>query len=198
VERPAAKAANATIRNELAALRRMFTLAIQASKIAQAPHVPSLRVSNSRSGFFEMEHFLAVLKHLPVDLRPVVEFAYLTGWRRSEILGLEWRNVDFRAGEVRLDPGATKNGEARTFPFSAYPPLGELLKWQRKRTVAVEKKIKRIVATCSTATGGPSSTSVALGRRRMKRPGFAVVSSTTSGEWPFATSNAPGFPARSR
>jgi len=53
--------------------------------------------------------------------------------------------VDFRAGEVRLDPGATKNGEARTFPFSAYPPLGELLKWQRERTVSVEKKTKRIV-----------------------------------------------------
>ena len=53
--------------------------------------------------------------------------------------------MDFRAGEVRLDPGATKNGEARTFPFSAYPPLGELLKWQRERTVSVEKKTKRIV-----------------------------------------------------
>jgi integrase len=144
-ERQAAKAANATIRNELAALRRMFTLAIQADKVAQAPYVPSPRVSNTRSGFFEMEQFHSVLKHLPVDLRPVVEFAYLTGWRRGEILGLEWRNVDFRAGEVRLDPGATKNSEARTFPFSAYPPLGELLKWQQERTVAVEKKIKRIV-----------------------------------------------------
>jgi len=145
-ERQTAKAANATIRNELAALRRMFTLAIQASKVAQAPYIPSPRVSNTRSGFFEMEQFRSVLKHLPVDLRPVVEFAYLTGWRRSEILELEWRNVDFRAGEVRLDPGATKNDEGRTFPFSAYPPLGELLKWQRERTVAVEKTTKRIVS----------------------------------------------------
>ena len=32
---------------------------------------------------------------------------------------LEWRQVDFNAGEVRLDPGTTKNGEGRTFPFTA-------------------------------------------------------------------------------
>src|SRR6266478_1964633 len=65
------------------------------------------------------------------------------GWR-GEILGLEWRNVDFRAGEVRLDPVATS-------------------------------------VACSTTTVGPSSTSVARGRRRVKRPEFAVVSCTTFG-----------------
>jgi hypothetical protein len=26
--------------------------------------------------------------------------------------------VDFSAGEVRLDPGTTKNDEGRTFPFT--------------------------------------------------------------------------------
>ena len=96
----------------------MFTLAVQAGKVVGAPYIPSVEVRNVRSGFFEMEQFRSVLKHLPVDLRPVVEFAYLTGWRRSEILGLEWRNVDFRAGEVRLDPGAdeetTKGAPSRS------------------------------------------------------------------------------------
>ena len=67
----------------------MFTLAIQAGKVAQAPYVASPRVSNPRSGFFEMEQFRSVLKHLRIDLRPVVEFAYLTGWRRGEILGVK-------------------------------------------------------------------------------------------------------------
>jgi integrase len=43
---------------------------------------------------------------------PVVMFAYITGWRvKSEILPLEWRQVDLKAGELRLDPGTTKNGE---------------------------------------------------------------------------------------
>jgi integrase len=31
---------------------------------------------------------------------------------------LKWSNVDFVAGEIRLDPGTTKNGEPRVFPMS--------------------------------------------------------------------------------
>jgi integrase len=33
-------------------------------------------------------------------------------------LPLEWRHVDFAGGEIRLDPGTTKNGEGRTFPMT--------------------------------------------------------------------------------
>ena len=36
----------------------------------------------------------------------------------SEVTGSEWRQVDFQAGEVRLDPGTTKNDEGRVFPFT--------------------------------------------------------------------------------
>ena len=46
----------------------------------------------------------------------MIRFAATTGWRiASEVLPLEWRQVDFAAGEVTLDPGTTKNGEARKF-----------------------------------------------------------------------------------
>jgi len=49
-----------------------------------------------------------------------VTFAYVTGWRvDSEVLPLQWRHVDFGAGEIRLDPGTTKNGEGRMFPMTA-------------------------------------------------------------------------------
>ena len=52
-------------------------------------------------------------------MAPVVRFAFITGWRiDSEVLKLEWRNVDFAAGTVRLDPGSTKNGEGRTFQMT--------------------------------------------------------------------------------
>jgi integrase len=55
-----------------------------------------------------------------------VRFAQVTGWRvASEVLPLEWRQVDFTAGEVRLDAGTTKNGEGRVFPFTT--ELRELL-----------------------------------------------------------------------
>jgi integrase len=49
----------------------------------------------------------------------VIEFAHITGWRiTSEVLPLKWRQVDFDAGEVRLDAGTTKNGDGRVFPMT--------------------------------------------------------------------------------
>jgi integrase len=111
---------NAEINRELALLKRMFSLALQGGKLFHRPHIPLLQENNVRKGFFEAEQLADVLKHLPAEIKPVIRFAAITGWRiNSEVLPLEWRNVDFAAGEVRLDAGTTKNGEARTFPFTA-------------------------------------------------------------------------------
>jgi len=111
--------ANATINRELAALKRMFVLAMQAGKLTQRPHIPMLAEDNVRTGFFEREQYEAVLAKLPEELRPVVTFAYVTGWRvNSEILTLQWRNVDLKAGEIRLDVGTTKNKRGRFLPLN--------------------------------------------------------------------------------
>jgi site-specific recombinase XerD len=86
-ERQARKAQNASINRELAALKRMFRLAVRARKVRDVPYVPMLREDNTRTGFFEPAEFDAILEHLPRDLKPVFTMAYLTGWRvRSEIL----------------------------------------------------------------------------------------------------------------
>jgi integrase len=74
--------------------------------------------------FFEREQLEAVLRHLPEYFRPVAIVAFLTGWRaRSELLTRRWRHVDFEHGWLRLEPGETKNGQGRTFPFMALPEL---------------------------------------------------------------------------
>lgn len=113
-------ASNAEINRELAHLKRMFVLAIQANKLLYRPHIPMLRENNVRKGFFEPASISSVMNNLPLEIRPVIEFAYITGWRiASEVLPLEWRRVDFAAGEVRLDAGATKNGDGRVFPMTA-------------------------------------------------------------------------------
>ncbi len=89
-----------------------------------------LKEKNVRTGFFEPEQYQSVLAHLPAEIKPSIEFAYLTGWRiTSEVLPLEWHRVDFAAGEVRLDRGTTKNGDGRVFPISA--ELRTLLQAQR-------------------------------------------------------------------
>jgi integrase len=137
--RQAAGASNATINRELIVLKRMCTLAMQAGKLMVRPYIPLLKENNVRKGFFEPEQFTSVKQHLPVHMRAIVEFAYITGWRTpSEILSLEWRQVDLRAGEVRLDAGTTKNGEARVFPLTI--ALLRLLTDQQKIAEALKKE----------------------------------------------------------
>lgn len=112
-------------------MKRTFSLAIEAGKLAHQPKVPMLKENNARTGFFEPEQFESVRRHLLEHLQPLVTFMYITGWRRSEVVGLGWRQVDFDAAEVRLDPGTTKNDEGRTFPFTA--ELRALLAGQRAK-----------------------------------------------------------------
>src|SRR5260370_21559618 len=119
----------------------MFNLAIQSGKLLQKPHIPFLKEDNVRVGFFEREQFLSVLQRLAEPVRPVTLFAYITGWRiDSEVLPLEWRQVDFGAGEVRLDPGKTKNGEGRPFPMTR--DLAELLEHQRAIAETLPRRLK--------------------------------------------------------
>jgi len=91
-----------------------------------------LHVENARKGFFEPEQYRAVVKHLPEHLRPLATIAYITGWRaKSELLTRQWRHVDLAKGWLRLDPGESKNGEGREFPFT--PDMQAILEAQRER-----------------------------------------------------------------
>lgn len=115
---------NGEINRELTALKRMFRLAVQAGKLLAVPHIPMLKENNVRTGFFERDQFEAVRGHLPEYARPIVTFAYYTGWRiDSEVLPLEWRQIDMKTGTVRLDPGTTKNDEGRVFVFGLVDEL---------------------------------------------------------------------------
>ncbi len=137
--RQAAKATNGTINRELAMAKRAFILGMDAGKITFRPKVPMLRENNVRAGFFERAQFEAVRRHLPDELQNMVTFAYITGWRtQSEVQRLQWRQVDFEAGTVRLEAGTTKNGEARVFPFTR--ELRALLEAQRAYTDAVQRE----------------------------------------------------------
>jgi integrase len=120
VARQEAGAKPAEINRELAALRRAFRLAVRAGRLIQCPHVPMLQERNTRKGFLEPVQLAAICSALPQALSAIVKFAFATGWRtRSEVLPLEWRNVDWAGRSVRLDAHTTKNGEARVFPFTA-------------------------------------------------------------------------------
>jgi integrase len=145
-ERQSRPVSSGEINRELTALKRMFRLALQAGKLYAAPHIPMLRENNVRTGFFEWEQFEAVRRHLPEYAQPIVTFAYYTGWRiTSEVQPLEWRQVDFEAGTVRLDAGTTKNGEGRVFVFGFVDELRELLEGQRASVKELARTRNKIV-----------------------------------------------------
>ena len=58
-----------------------------------------------------------LLKHLPGETKAIFELAIETGMRRSEMLSLEWRNVDLKKSVAVLTD--TKNGESRAVPLSS-------------------------------------------------------------------------------
>ena len=64
-------------------------------------------MNNVREGFFDPGDLERVIAQLPETVRAVVRFAALTGRRSAECLPLQWSQVDFEAGVVRLAPGTT-------------------------------------------------------------------------------------------
>ena len=61
-QRQSRAVSNGTINRELAALKRMFSLAVQAGKLSSKPYIPALEENNARQGFVDhgrpMERFV--------------------------------------------------------------------------------------------------------------------------------------------
>ena len=139
-------AAKATANIEQAFLRRGFRLAAKAGKVATRPEMSMLHLDNARTGFFEVEQFEAVRRHLPDHLKPLAQVAYLTGWRRGELLSRQWRHIDLKLGKLRLEVGETKNGKGREFPINALPELRAAIETQRARVSEIERSTGQIIA----------------------------------------------------
>jgi integrase len=67
-----------------------------------------------------------VLEHLPEHYADVVRFAAFSGWRRSEIQGLLWSEIDEAGGVIRLSPDRSKTREGRVLPIVG--PIADVLK----------------------------------------------------------------------
>jgi len=126
--------ANDTINREFTLFRRSLNLGREAEpqKVFSVLKVLKLDEAPPRSGFFEHDEFVAMRGELPDYLRPVLTFGYYTGCRKGEILVLKWVQVDLAEGVVRLNPGETKNDEARTI----------LLAGEVYETLAVQRQLR--------------------------------------------------------
>lgn len=122
----------------------MLRLAYKHGKLLRLPVVDKLKEANPRQGFFEREQYAAVRAHLRPDLQVATDLAYIYGWRmRKEVLALQRRQLDLEAGTLRLEPGETKNRDARLIYLT--PALLALLRTQVVRVESLEKKLGRII-----------------------------------------------------
>jgi len=122
--------ANATINRELAALKRMFTLAMRHTPplVTAVPFFEMLKEDNVRTGFFSYEEYMVILDRLPGYMKGPFTMGYFTGMRKEEILSLTWDKVNLFDQTITLDPGSTKNDEGRVLYLT-----GELLDAIRQR-----------------------------------------------------------------
>jgi integrase len=147
VARQQADAENGTVNRELQILKRAFKLAQRAGKLLSAPYIPKLQESEPRQGFFERAEFEAVCHQLPAHLRGLLTFYYWTGWRSSEALSLERRQVNLDTSIVTLDPSQSKNNTARQFHFGALDELRDMLKKQVKSAERQTRRTGKMVTT---------------------------------------------------
>ena len=110
----------------------MCTLAAHWGWLDTVPGFPDrLRENPPRQGFFEHPEYLAVHVRLPAPWQDILDLAYYSGWRKQEILGLTWEEIDMAGGVIRLSPARSKTLVGRILPIS--PPIAEALARRRAR-----------------------------------------------------------------
>jgi integrase len=117
-----AGAANASINRELAALKRMYKIALKARKVKTVPYIAMLEERNVRKGFVRDDQYEALARETEkagLWLRAMFELAYTYGWRKGELAGLRVAQVDLVERTVELNPGETKNDQGRVVVMTA-------------------------------------------------------------------------------
>ena len=97
-----------TINREIAVLQSAFRLGYRHELLDRVPNIKLLPQLAVRDEFFTRAEIDALLPCLPEYLRDLVLFAFLTGWRKGEIIGLQWSNVNRSTAVIRLQPVQNK------------------------------------------------------------------------------------------
>ena len=102
-----------TINREIDVLRSALRLGFENNLVPRMPVIKRLPALGVRSEFFTRVEIDLLRACLPEYLRDVVLFGFLTGWRKGEIVGLRWANVNRAGAVIRLDPAQNKGRTVR-------------------------------------------------------------------------------------
>lgn len=95
-----------------AILRAILNRAFREDLMQKAPRLPKFKTLKPRCRWLTLKEEKRLLAASPRHLKPIVRFAVDTGGRLSEILRLDWRDVDLANRRVCFRQ--TKNGDDRT------------------------------------------------------------------------------------
>jgi integrase len=122
---------NGTINRELSLLRMAFNLAAKSTppKVSRVPYFPLLEEASPRKGYLKDSQYLKLCEEtakVGLWLRAMFEVAVTYAWRRGEVVRhLRVRQIDLAARTIDLEPGTTKNDDARLVRMTQ--PVYELL-----------------------------------------------------------------------
>lgn len=111
------KVSPATTNRSLGVLKTMFNRAIDWGYVTENPvrRVKMERERNRREKFLSADQVTEFLTAIPTPIRPIVVAALHTGGRRSELLNLNWEDVDLRSNTIQFRD--TKGGGDRAVPI---------------------------------------------------------------------------------
>ena len=122
-----------TINREIAVLRSALRLGYRHDLVSRVPAIKLLPQLAVRNEFFTRAEIDTLMPCLPEYLRDVVLFGYLTGWRKGEIVGLHWSNVDRSSGVVRLEPEQNKSRDVRVLALQGQLAALMERRWQARK-----------------------------------------------------------------
>ncbi len=97
---------------DLAIIKAIINKARREELTDFVPNFPKVKASKPRNRWLTVEEEARLVMAAAPHLKHLIRFAVDTGGRRSELLGLDWRDVDVARKRVTFRD--TKNGEDRT------------------------------------------------------------------------------------
>jgi len=123
----------ATVNRNRACLSKMFSCAKQWGYYGGENPVAAVkpfRESPNRFRFLSAEEADQLMEHASPHVRPIILTMLHSGGRVTEVLRLQWGDVDLERGVLYFDQSNTKSGKQREVPVS--PELAAMFRERRK------------------------------------------------------------------
>lgn len=108
-----------TANRYLSLVRSILNRAISWEWLDKAPRIAMFKEPQGRTRFLTIAEIQGLLKELPEHLQDMVVFTLSCGLRYSNVLKLEWSQVDLKAAHVWVAASNSKNGKALSIPLNA-------------------------------------------------------------------------------